>query len=235
MYDRLAERTRTILALARQEAQRLGHDYIGTGHLLLGLMREGNGIAAKALQRLGLDQARMWSEVEEVVSRRTEYVAPGGTFPLSPGAREAMEYALEESKRMGHTDVTPEHLLLGLLKDDEGIACEVLGDLGVAADDVRSELQDLAGAGVMESDDALPIAPSAREALAHAADEAERRGRSSIGIEDLIVGLAKQQRELAARTAGQLHRLRDEIEAALQGLQGLSELDVDRGDDEDGA
>ncbi len=145
MYDRLTEKTRKVISYARQEAQRMGHQYIGTEHLLLGLVREGTGMAATVLQRLGVDPKRVRLEVEKVVKGGTDVISTGKQFPFAPRAKKAFEYAVEEAKRMGQNYIGTEHLLLGLLREEEGIAAQVLINLGVDTEEVQECLMDLLG------------------------------------------------------------------------------------------
>src|SRR6266849_3156955 len=130
MHDKFTERVRKVMYLAREEAARLQHDYIGTEHLLLGVIREGEGIAATVLNNLGLDLDRIRQEVENMVS------ASGGTMtigeiPFTPRAKRVLELAVEEARSLGHNYVGTEHLLLGLIREGEGVAAKVLLELGL--------------------------------------------------------------------------------------------------------
>ncbi len=125
MHDKFTERVRKVIYLAREEAARLQHDYIGTEHLLLGVIREVEGIAATVLNNLGLDLDRIRQEVENMVS------ASGGTMtigeiPFTPRAKRVLELAVEEARSLGHNYVGTEHLLLGLLREHDGVAAQVL-------------------------------------------------------------------------------------------------------------
>src|SRR6059036_1002361 len=138
MHDKFTERVRKVIYLAREEAARLQHDYIGTEHLLLGVIREGEGIAATVLNNLGLDLDRIRQEVENMVS------ASGGTMtigeiPFTPRAKRVLELAVEEARSLGHNYVGTEHLLLGLIREGEGVAAKVLLELGVDRKRVREE------------------------------------------------------------------------------------------------
>ncbi len=164
MYEKLTEKAQKVFKHARQEAQRMGHQYIGTEHLLLGLVREGTGVAATVLQRLGVDPKRVRFEVERVVKSGTEVVSTGRDFTLAARARKAFEYAFEEAKRLGQNYIGTEHLLLGLLKEEEGIAAQVLLNLGVEIDEVRESIVELLGPAEMQDDES---------------EEAEPRGRPS--------------------------------------------------------
>src|SRR5207249_3863361 len=144
MHDKFTERVRKVMYLAREEAARLQHDYIGTEHLLLGVIREGEGIAATVLNNLGLDLDRIRQEVENMVS------ASGGTMtigeiPFTPRAKRVLELAVEEARSLGHNYVGTEHLLLGLIREGEGVAAKVLLELGVDRKRVREETLKLLG------------------------------------------------------------------------------------------
>ena len=144
MNDRFTERVRKVLFLARDEASRLQHEYIGTEHLLLGIVREGEGIAAKVLKTMGLDFEQIRLAVEKLVS------ATGGTvmigeIPFTPRAKTVLELAVEEARLLGHNYVGTEHLLLGLIREGEGVAARVLLDLGADRKKVREEVLKLLG------------------------------------------------------------------------------------------
>ncbi|MFM8560435.1 MAG: Clp protease N-terminal domain-containing protein, partial [bacterium] len=146
MHDnnKFTERVRKVIYLAREEAARLQHDYIGTEHLLLGVIREGEGIAATVLSNLGLDLERIRQEVENMVS------ASGGTMvvgeiPFTPRAKRVLELAVEEARQLNHNYVGTEHLLLGLIREGEGVAAKVLMELGVDRKKVREETLKLLG------------------------------------------------------------------------------------------
>src|SRR5438132_1960139 len=144
MHDKFTERVRKVIYLAREEAARLQHDYSGTEHLLLGVIREGEGIAATVLNNLGLDLDRIRQEVENRVS------AAGGTMtigeiPFTPRAKRVLELAVEEARSLGHNYVGTEHLLLGLIREGEGVAAKVLLELGVDRKRVREETLKLLG------------------------------------------------------------------------------------------
>jgi len=134
--ERFTQRARRVLSLAHQEAERMRHNYIGTEHLLLGLIREEGGVAGRVLRELGLEASR----VQEIVERLTgpgQY--RGGKLDLSPGTQQVLEYAVEEARRMGHHYIGTEHLLLGLVRYGEGIALDVLRKLGVTPEQIRRQ------------------------------------------------------------------------------------------------
>jgi ATP-dependent Clp protease ATP-binding subunit ClpC len=135
--ERFTQRARRVLSLAQEEAERLQHNYIGTEHLLLGLMREEGGVAGRVLRDLGLEQRR----VEELVERLTRASNRTSTAPLdlSPGTKKVLELAVDEARRMGHHYIGTEHLLLGLVRQQEGVAIDVLKRLGVSPEEIRRQ------------------------------------------------------------------------------------------------
>src|SRR3972149_3107589 len=136
-FDKFTERARRVLTLAQEEAQRFNHNYIGTEHLLLGLVREGDGVAAKVLNNLGVELGKVRSAVEFIIGRGEKSV--GGEIGLTPRAKKVIELAVEEARRLNHSYIGTEHLLLGLVREGEGIAFGVLESLGVSLERVRTE------------------------------------------------------------------------------------------------
>ena len=144
MFNRFTERARRVILLAKEEAKRFNHDYIGTEHLLLGLIREGEGVAAAVLMSLGLDPAKIRMEVEKLVQPGPS-TAVSGDIPFTPKAKRAIELSMEEARQLGHNYIGTEHLLLGLIKEGEGVASEVLMNLGLDAGRVRNEVMQILG------------------------------------------------------------------------------------------
>ncbi len=142
MFSRFTERARRVLVLAQQEALRLGHDYIGTEHLLLGLLHEGDGVAAKALASLNIHLAIVRAEVEELIGRGE---AGGREIGYTPRAKKVIELAMEEAVKLGHNYVGTEHLLLGLIREGEGVAAQVLSSLGADIVLVRQRVIEMLG------------------------------------------------------------------------------------------
>ncbi|MBM4415198.1 MAG: ATP-dependent Clp protease ATP-binding subunit [Chloroflexi bacterium] len=136
-FDKFTERARRVLTLAQEEAQRFNHNYIGTEHLLLGLVREGDGVAAKVLSNLGVELNKVRSAVEFIIGRGDR--ATTGEIGLTPRAKRVIELAVDEARRLGHSYIGTEHLLLGLVREGEGIAAGVLESLGVNLERVRGE------------------------------------------------------------------------------------------------
>lgn len=153
MFERFTDRARKVMALANQEAQRLNHEYIGTEHILLGLVKEGTGVGATVLKQLDVDLRKVRMEVEKLVKSGPDMVTIG-RLPQTPRAKKVIEYAIEEARNLGHNYVGTEHLLLGLLREQDGVAAQVLMNLGLKLEEVRQEVLNLLGAG--SSDEERP-------------------------------------------------------------------------------
>src|SRR5437588_7008719 len=132
------------MQLANQEAQRFNHEYIGTEHILLGLVKEGSGVAANVLKNLDIDLRKIRLEVEKIVQSGPDMVTMG-KLPQTPRAKKVIEYSIEEARNLNHNYVGTEHLLLGLLREQEGVAAQVLMNLGLKLEDVREEVLNLLG------------------------------------------------------------------------------------------
>jgi ATP-dependent Clp protease ATP-binding subunit ClpA len=227
MFEKFTNRARIVMTLAQDEAQRLGHNYMGTEHLLLGLVREGEGIAAIALKRLGvsLDDAR--AAVLHIIGHGDRIVA--GEIGLTPRAKKVIELAVDEARRMGHHYIGTEHLLLGLLREGEGIAAGVLASLGVDLERARDAVKE---ALLSHSDmgEELPAPPPSGpksnvitcrldDATLNALDilvEAGVRSTRSDAAAWLIGAGIEAHRPLIARvtaTVEEIRRLRDEARA----------------------
>ncbi len=151
MYERFTDRARKVMQLANQEAQRFNHEYIGTEHMLLGLVKEGSGVAANVLKNLEVDLRKIRLEVEKIVQTGPDMVTMG-KLPQTPRAKKVIEYAMEEARNLNHNYVGTEHLLLGLLREQEGVAAQVLMNLGLKLEDVREEVLNLLGHGLEGSE-----------------------------------------------------------------------------------
>ena len=138
MYERFTDRARKVMRLANQEAQRFNHEYIGTEHLLLGLIKEGSGVAANVLKNLEVDLRKIRLEVEKLLQGGPD-LPPMRKRPQTPRAKKVIEYSIEESRSLGHKYVGTEHILLGLLREDMGVAAQVLMNLGLRLENVRAE------------------------------------------------------------------------------------------------
>ena len=146
MYERFTDRARKVMQLANQEAQRFNHEYIGTEHILLGLIKEGSGVAANVLKNLDVDLRKIRLEVEKLVQSGPDMVTMG-KLPQTPRAKKVIEYSMEEARSLNHNYVGTEHILLGLLREQEGVAAQVLMNLGLKLEEVRDEVLNLLGHG----------------------------------------------------------------------------------------
>ena len=140
MFDKFTDRARKVMGWARQEAIRCGHDYIGTEHILLGILREGNSVAATVLKNLGIELKKIRFEVEKLTESTGGATTVSQQLPYTPRAKKVLEMALEEAKNLSHNYIGTEHLLLGLLRENDGIAAQVLLNLGLKLDEVREEV-----------------------------------------------------------------------------------------------
>ncbi|MEP6905365.1 MAG: Clp protease N-terminal domain-containing protein, partial [Gemmatimonadales bacterium] len=139
------ERVRKVLAMAREEAERLRHEYVGTEHILLGLIREGEGVAAAVLQSLNVDLDEIQQKIEDTVKKGKAAAATGPDLPYTSRAKKVLELAMAEARDLTHNYVGTEHLLLGLLREEKGIAAQVLTDAGINLDAARTETLRLLG------------------------------------------------------------------------------------------
>jgi len=138
MFERFTDRARRVVVLAQEEARMLNHNYIGTEHLLLGLIHEGEGVAAKALESLGVSLEAVRQQVEEIIGQGQQ--APSGHIPFTPRAKKVLVLSLREPRQMGHDYIGTEHILLGLLREGEGVAAQVLVKLGADLNRVRHQV-----------------------------------------------------------------------------------------------
>ncbi len=147
MFNRFTERARKVIILAKEEARRFNHDYIGTEHILLGLIREGEGVAATVLQKMGISLENIRLEIEKLVQPgpATQII---GDIPFTPRAKKALELAAEEARSLGHNYIGTEHLLLGLIREGEGVASQVLLNLGIDLNGVRNEVMEILGSAL---------------------------------------------------------------------------------------
>jgi ATP-dependent Clp protease ATP-binding subunit ClpC len=135
MFERFTDRARRVVVLAQEEARGLNHNYIGTEHILLGLIHEGEGVAAKALESLNISLEAVRQQVEEIIGQGQ--AAPTGHIPFTPRAKKVLELSLREALQLGHNYIGTEHILLGLIREGEGVAAQVLQKLGADLNRVR--------------------------------------------------------------------------------------------------
>ena len=173
MFERYSDRARRVIVLAQEEARMLNHNYIGTEHILLGLIHEGEGVAAKALESLGISLDAVRQQVEEIIGQGQQ--APSGHIPFTPRAKKVLELSLREAQQLGHNYIGTEHILLGLIREGSGVAAQVLVKLGADLDRTRQQVvqllrgyqgEDLTGEGIPLPDDALTQVDSLDRRLA---------------------------------------------------------------------
>jgi ATP-dependent Clp protease ATP-binding subunit ClpC len=152
MFDRFTDRAKKVMSFARQEAMKFNHEYIGTEHILLGLVQEGSGVAANVLKNMTIDLDKIRHEVEKIVKTGPSMVTMG-QLPFTPRAKKVLELSLEEASQLSHNYIGTEHLLLGLIRENEGIAAQVLMNLGVKLEEVREEVLEFLGASENNNED----------------------------------------------------------------------------------
>ena len=204
-FDRFSDRGKRVLTLAQDEAIRHNHNYIGTEHLLAALLRDGDTVAARALTSLGVELVRVRTAIEFVIGRGDRTTSPS-EITLSPRTKKVIELAIDESRRMGQPQLGPEHILLGLVQEGEGIASGVIESLGVTMSAVRTRLLELLAESGTPPPTGYSAPPAtqmhaagpfnrfsdrAKRVLALAQDEAIRMGHTYIGPEHLLLGLAR--------------------------------------------
>jgi ATP-dependent Clp protease ATP-binding subunit ClpC len=138
MFERFTDRARRVVVEAQEEARTLNHNYIGTEHILLGFIREGDGTGAKALESLGISLDTVRQQVQEIIGQGQH--APSGHIPFTPQGKKVLELALSESKLLGHHYIGTEHILLGLIREGDGVAAQVLVELGADLNRVRQQV-----------------------------------------------------------------------------------------------
>ena len=214
MFERFTDRARRVVVLAQEEARMLNHNYIGTEHILLGLLHEGEGVAAKALESLGISLDAVRQQVEEIIGQGQQ--APSGHIPFTPRAKKVLELSLRESLQLGHNYIGTEHILLGLIREGDGVAAQVLVRLGADLNLVRLQVvqllhgyqaQDVESAGSRPGGRAragLPDDALARfDALDRRLTALERWVSMQPDLEDLDQEIAQVRREKEAAAARQ--------------------------------
>ncbi len=224
--ERFTQRARRVLSLAQESAERLKHNYIGTEHLLLGLMREEGGVASRVLRDLGLEQHKVEALVEELTRATTR--VPTTPLDLSPGTKRVLELAVDEARRMGHHYIGTEHLLLGLVRMSEGVAIDVLKRLGLSPEEVRRQtrrvlkenpVQNTQPAPKTGGTDAEQFTELADRVMRFAQEEADILQHHYFGTEHLLLGLIRDEGGIAGRV---LRDLGVELRQAEQLVAGLT-------------
>jgi ATP-dependent Clp protease ATP-binding subunit ClpA len=195
MFEKFPERARRVMGLARQEAQRLGSEFIGTEHILLGMLQEGGSVAARVLVDLGVDYKGLRQQIEKLVSYPQKSNLVLGHLPFSPRSKKALELAAEAANELGHDLIGTEHLLIGLVGETEGIAAMALTSLGLNLEDVRRRLLEAIGAPPRSSAAVVRKAPwsdRTRRVVLEAVSEAEAARSSSVEPEHLVLAILKE-------------------------------------------
>ena len=192
MFERFTDRARKVMALANQEAQRFNHEYIGSEHILLGLIKEGSGVGAEVLKRRDVDLRKTRAEVEKMIRPGPREVSIG-RLPQTPRAKKVIEYAIDEARRMGHGHVETEHILLGLVRESDGVAAQVLLNLGLKLEEVRTATLELIGPGPFPLESTSAPGEPVAAALSHTSGHPVARL-----YQDLIDGWSHQVEEYVA-------------------------------------
>jgi ATP-dependent Clp protease ATP-binding subunit ClpC len=221
MFERFTDRARRVVVLAQEEARMLSHNYIGTEHILLGLIHEGDGIAAKALESLGISLEGVRAQVEEIIGQGQQ--APSGHIPFTPRAKKVLELSLREALQLGHNYIGTEHILLGLIREGEGVAAQVLVKLGADLSRVRQQVIQLISG--YAGGEAAAEQAGARTRAEEQLGKVRQAKEAAIDAEDFerAAALRDQERQLLGRMA-ERERARTaevDLEALVQENQNL--------------
>ena len=212
MFERFTERARQVVVLAQEEARTLGHNYIGTEHVLLGLLREEEGIAARVLESLDVTLADVRAQVARIVGQGDEVVS--GQIPFTPRSKKVLELSLREALSLGHNHIGTEHILLGLARENEGVASRILLDFGADSEKIQNEvIRALSGAG------SPPFVPESPPVSPEVIAEIERVQRemaeaTESGDWDRVAELGDRERRLLAGARQLTRAWRGEVEPA---------------------
>src|SRR5438445_2430407 len=223
MYEGFTDRARKAMQLANQEAQRLYHEYIDTEHVLLGLLKEGCGAGANVLKHLDISLPKIRLEVEKIVKAGRERVT-AGKLPQTPQVKKVIEHSIEESRSLYHKYVGTEHILLGLLREEQGVAAQVLRNLGLKLEDVRAEVLKLLGRNLGSGE------RSALSNLSEVTDtdlsELAPETQGAVCQLEVQIGKLNQEKELAvaAHDLEKAASLRDRADRLKRKIQSLIRL-----------
>jgi ATP-dependent Clp protease ATP-binding subunit ClpC len=222
MFERFTDRARRVVVVAQEEARLLNHNYIGTEHLLLGLIREGEGVAARVLDQLGISLEAVREKVETIIGEGD--AAPSGHIPFTPRAKKVLELSLREALQLGHNYIGTEHVLLGLVREGEGVAAQVLSNLGADLARVRQTVIDMLSG--MPGNPGIRVRSTGFErsretpAAAKAGVQARRlAGRGAVGSHHYLLGLLGEEDSLAAKALAELGVTRQGVEEKLAQLE----------------
>ena len=204
MFERFTDRARRVLVLAQEEARLLNHSFIGTEHILLGLIHEGEGVAAKALESLGISLEAVREKVEETIGMAGS--APSGSPPFTPRAKKALELSLREALQLAHSYIGTEHMLLGLVREGEGVAAQVLQSLGADLPRVRQQVIQLLSGSAGRDPQAAPSGAAGSVLSAVATDRADGRQGNCVRWTAYRGRFSVRPDLPTARTGGGRHR-----------------------------
>ena len=228
MFERFTDRARRVVVLAQEEARMLNHNYIGTEHILLGLIHEGEGVASKALEQLGVSLDAVREQVQEIIGQGQQ--APTGHIPFTPRAKKVLELSLREALQLGHNYIGTEHILLGLIHEGEGVASKALESLGISLEAVREQVQEIIGQGQQAPTGHIPFTPRAKKVLELSLREALQLGHNYIGTEHILLGLIREGEGVAAQVliklGADLNKVRQQVIQLLSGYQGKEPVAV---------
>jgi ATP-dependent Clp protease ATP-binding subunit ClpC len=227
MFERFTDRARYSVVLAQEEARRLNHDYIGTEHLLLGLLGEADGVGARVLRQLGIGLEAVRADVEGLIGRGVTPSA-AGHIPFTPRSKKVLELSLREALQLGHNYIGTEHILLGLVREGEGVAAQVLVNRGAALERVRKAVLDqlgqLSSGGAPARGRERPrLTPAAEQALAAAEQLA---GSSPMGSHHLLEALVRSEDSLAGKVLAAVGADAESVAAKIDelGVEGTTDL-----------
>src|SRR5881398_2496884 len=192
MFERFTDRARRVVVLAQEEARMLNHNYIGTEHILLGLIHEGKGVAAKALESLGISLDAVRQQVEEIIGQGQQ--APSGHIPFTPRAKKVLELSLREALQLGHNYIGTEHILLGLIREGEGVAAQVLVKLGADLSRVRQQVIQLLS-GYQGPQGGKEAAGASTGSTSASSGQSESSGQGSLVLDQFGRNLTQLARE----------------------------------------
>ena len=208
MFERFTERARQVIVLAQDEARHLRHNYIGTEHILVGLLREEEGIAARVLVQLGIDEDEVRAQVARIVGQGDEVAT--GQIPFTPRTKKVLELALREAMSLGHNYIGTEHILLGLVRENNGVAARILVDFGADAEKIRNEIIRMLSGGPGRSAHKAPEPPpvelTSPPVTQDVINELERLASEKTKL------MEGKEFEEAARVAGRERALREAAE-----------------------
>ena len=201
-FDRFSGHGKRVLALAQDEAIRQNHNYIGTEHLLAALLRDGDTIPARALTSLGADLTKVRTALEFIIGRGDRTTSPA-EITLSPRTKKVVEFAGAEAIHLGRREVEPEHILLGLIDEGQGVATTALTSMGISLEEMRQAVRDTIGRGAQPPESGhIPFTPQAKKVLELSLREANQLGHSYIGTEHILLALIREGGGAAQLLAG---------------------------------